>query len=194
MFILLAAIMKEMSDAELITQYKKTSDSSALGELYKRYSYLVFGVAMKYLKNEEESKDAVMGIFEKLIEDLKKHEIHNFKSWLHSVTRNFCLMKLRKEQNLAEKEHAYKKNEATVVEFAPEPHLNGESPKELQLQMLEKGIKHLKDDQRICVELFFIQGKCYQEVADSTGFTMKQVKSFLQNGKRNLKLFLLRNQ
>lgn len=195
MLFLLAAIRKEMTDTELIAQYKKTSDVSVVGELYQRYSYLVFGVAMKYLKNEEESKDAMMQIFEKLMDDLKKHEVKNFKSWLHSVTRNHCLMKLRKERSLLEKEQEFKKSEATVVEFVPEPHLNGElSAKELQLQQLEAGIQHLKDEQRICVELFFLQGKCYQEVADNTGFSLKQVKSYLQNGKRNLKLYLLNHQ
>ena len=194
MLFLLAAVVKEMTDVELITQYKKKGDTTAMGELFRRYSYLVFGVAMKYLKDQEEAKDAMMMVFEKLMDDLMKHEVRNFKSWLHSVTRNHCLMKLRSERSQEAKAEEYKKNEAEVVEFVPEVHLNGESPRERQLQQLEAGIKTLKEEQRRCVELFFLKGKCYQEVADITGYTMKQVKSYLQNGKRNLKLYMLRNQ
>jgi RNA polymerase sigma-70 factor, ECF subfamily len=178
--------IQSSTDDELIASYKKTGDNSLVGELYKRYSHLVYGVCLKYLKNEEESKDAVLQIFEKLLTDLKKHEVANFKSWLHSVARNHCLMFLRKQQTkqkrVNEYEAVYEHEEAFSAPFA----VHEKIEKEKILTDLEKAITTLKEEQRICIELFFLQEKCYNEVADVTGFTIKQVKSYIQNGKRNL--------
>ncbi len=179
-----------LSDLELVNEYKKTSDNTSVGVLFERYTHLVFGVCMKYLKDEEESHDAVMQIFEKLLADLKKHEIAQFKGWLHSVARNHCLMYLRSRQSTHKKEVEMHKDIKGVMENEHELHLNNSNQKEEQLTKLEDGIKQLTEEQKICIELFYLQNKCYQEVADTTGFSLNQVKSFIQNGKRNLKLFL----
>ncbi|MCB0402658.1 MAG: sigma-70 family RNA polymerase sigma factor [Flavobacteriales bacterium] len=174
------------TDNELISGYKKSGDNSLVGELYKRYSHLVFGVSLKYLKNEDEAKDAVLQIFENLLDDLKKHEINNFKSWLHSVTRNHCLMFLRKQQTLQKRvnefEAVYQEEESFDTPFAYHEKEN----KEVMLTKLEEAITMLKDEQRICIELFFLKEKCYNEVAEITGYDLKKVKSYIQNGKRNL--------
>jgi len=178
------------SDTELIAEYKRKSDNEVIGELYKRYSHLVYGVCLKYLKNEDESKDAVIQIFENLMEDLLKHDINNFKSWLHSVTRNHCLMFLRKQQTVLKREHEYEyyaESESTnEISFAP----HEKEVKENLLTGLEKAMTHLKEEQRICIELFFLKEKRYEEVAEITGYTTKQVKSYIQNGKRNLANYL----
>lgn len=178
-----------LSDLELVNEYKKTSDNTPVGVLFERYTHLVFGVCMKYLKDEEESNDAVMQIFEKLLADLKKHEITQFKGWLHSVARNHCLMYLRSKQSSLKKESEMRKDLQGDMENGSELHPTN-NVKEEQLNKLESGIKQLNEEQKICIELFYLQNKCYQEVADITGYSLNQVKSFIQNGKRNLKIFL----
>jgi RNA polymerase sigma factor (sigma-70 family) len=141
---------------------------------------------MKYLKDEDDSKDAVMQIFEKLLKDLLKHEIQNFKSWLHTVSKNHCLMKLRNKPKVISGQ------EYMFVESVEEAHPSTESgelfaDKESELVHLEASIIKLETQQRVCIELFYLQQLSYQEVADQTGFSMNQVKSYIQNGKRNLK-------
>lgn len=177
---------QKLTDNELIANYKGSGDGMYLGELYKRYSHLVYGVCLKYLKNEEEGEDAVIQIFEKLMEDLKKHEIANFKSWLHSVARNHCLMFLRKKQVVIKKINEYEAVYEHEETFAAPFEVNEKMEQELVFTDLEKAIAVLKEEQRICIELFFLKEKCYQEVAEETGFSEKQVKSYIQNGKRNL--------
>jgi len=181
---------KTTADIDLVSRYRLSHNSEYVGELFQRYTHLVFGVCMKYLKNEDSSKDAVMEIFEKLLVDLKKHDVDNFKSWLYSVSKNHCLMKLRKDKTQANHVDEYGKDSLAVMEIDEPLHLeNGEDQQMLDKSLYE-GIGHLKEEQKICVELFYMQNKSYEEVAEITGYTMKQVKSYLQNGKRNLKIFL----
>jgi RNA polymerase sigma factor (sigma-70 family) len=177
-------------DHELIASYKKSSDNYYIGELYKKYSHLVFGVCLKYLKDEDESKDAVMQIFEKLLDDLKKYTVGNFKSWIHTTAKNHCLMKLRHDQSVFIRTEEFKKDLPVVMESDYALHLDGKDDREVNLTHLNDGVKQLNEEQKICIELFYLQGRCYQEVAEMTGYTMKQVKSYIQNGKRNLKIFI----
>jgi len=183
--------IQSFTDNELIKQYKKAGDNSLVGELYKRYSHLVYGVCLKYLKNEEESKDAVLQIFENLLSDLKKHDISNFKSWLHSVSRNHCLMFLRKQQTklkrVNEYEAVYQHEESFSAPFA----VHEKEEKEIMLTKLEEAMTGLKEEQRLCIQLFFLEEKCYHEVAEITGYHIKKVKSYIQNGKRNLANIML---
>lgn len=178
------------TDDELISKYKETDNSIYFAELYKRYTQFSFLVCMKYLKNEEESKEAVLQIFEKLLSDIKKHEIQNFKPWLHTVTRNHCLHILRDQSYQLKRDKELKKDYETFMESDEVLYHNNETGKEEMIERLEISMEKLKDEQRICIDLFYLQGKCYEEVAESTGFSMNEVKSYIQNGKRNLKLFL----
>jgi RNA polymerase sigma factor (sigma-70 family) len=179
----------KLSDEALIEKYKESEDNYYVGELYKRYTHLVLGVCVKYLKDREEAKDAVMQIFEKLMEDLKKHQVANFKSWLHMVARNHCLMKLR-NKNIPLPIDDVQEKADNVVEFGSYSHHSTDDT-EIQLTHLEEGISQLEDDQRKCVELFYLKEQSYKEVADATGFSLNQVKSYIQNGKRNLKNYLI---
>ncbi len=183
-------VISKYSDIELIAEYKSKGNNTIVGELFKRYSHLVYGVCLKYLKDEEESKDAVLEIFEQLLVDLLKHDIVNFKSWLHSVSRNHCLMFLRKEQTklkrASEYEYAYDEENCYETPFQ----VNEKETQEVQLTDLEKALTELKEEQRVCIELFFLKEKCYEEVAELTGYNIKQVKSYIQNGKRNLSIKL----
>lgn len=186
--------LSTLSDIALIDQYKETGKSVHVGELYKRYTHLVFGVCMKYFKNTEEAKDATMGIFEKLMVDLKQHEVQNFKGWLWQVSRNYCLMILRKSKPKIESEDALKKIDGGLVESDKIFHLNNSEVKEEQLTSLEEAIKHLKVEQRKCIELFYLEDKSYTEVAEKTGYSLKEVKSYIQNGKRNLQIKMKETQ
>ncbi|MDD5569629.1 MAG: sigma-70 family RNA polymerase sigma factor [Bacteroidales bacterium] len=182
--------IKNQTDSELISSYKETGENNYVGELYNRYVHLVFGVCMKYLKDEDESKDAVMQIFEKLLEDLKKHEIENFKSWLHVCAKNHCLMTLRGKTVQIINENTLKKDLSSFMESDSVLHHDNGKDKEIRIQHLEEGIKNLSPEQKICIELFFIKDKSYQEIIEITGYDMNKVKSFIQNGKRNLKIFI----
>lgn len=182
-----SANLYELDDNALVSHYKSTTDNAVIGVLFERYTHLAFGVCMKYLKSEQESKDAVMQIFEKLISDLMKHEVQNFKYWIHTVCKNHCLMQLRAEKSLAEKKVEFKKDLPIIMENHSIAH---HIQKEIELKHLSEAIKSLNDEQKICVELFYLKEKSYQEVAEITGFSLLNVKSYIQNGKRNLKLFL----
>jgi RNA polymerase sigma factor (sigma-70 family) len=178
-----------LSDSELIALYKMNRDKTLVGELFKRYSGFCFAVGMKYLRDEENSHDAVMSVFEKLFGLLLKHDVENFKSWLYSVLKNHCLLEMRKLRY--ESRHA---DEANISEDIMENRAfvyqhNNVFP-ENKLQQLEKAIPNLSEEQRTCIELFYLQDKSYQEVSQMTGYDMKKVKSYIQNGKRNLKIML----
>lgn len=182
-----------LSDEELVLHYRQQGDKQAVGILFNRYSHLVFGVCMKYLKDTDDSKDAVLQIFEKLYADLSKHDVQKFSYWIHRVAQNFCLMQLRSRQAAKNRADNYSRDEiAASTEFEPE-NTDRVYEKETELLMLEEAIKTLNEEQRICIELFFLKEKCYNEITDLTGFDFKQVKSFIQNGKRNLRIYMEKN-
>lgn len=176
-----------LNDLDLIVCYKQTNDKNCAAILFQRYTHLIFGVCMKYLKDEDDSQDASMQIFEKLLTDLKKHEIQQFKGWLHMVCKNYCLMQLRSNAVKLKHNKEIYKDLSSVMENDESLHLSAANAKELQLNLMEDCIKGLNEEQRLCVELFYLQEKSYNEVAAATSFTMNNVKSFIQNGKRNLK-------
>jgi RNA polymerase sigma-70 factor (ECF subfamily) len=158
------------------------------GELLKRYMYLVYGVCMKYLKNRKDSQDAVMQIFEVLVRDILRFEIHNFKSWLYGVSRNHCLMKLRR--NKAERNRWDKISSEIIMESTAILHPIEEKDDEDLQERLKVCLEQLKKEQRRCVELFYYQQHCYKEIAAELSLDENQVKSYIQNGKRNLKICL----
>jgi len=180
--------IKEQDDVALIAQYKSSGDLNVLGTLYNKYMHLVFGVCVNYLKDEEESRDAVMQIFEELVVKLRVHEVQNFKSWLHVLARNYCLMAIRKKSksNTVSLEDVVMEN----IEFV---HLDIEDAKETKLTIMEKCMESLTEEQRVSVDLFYLQEKCYKEIVDVTGYDLTKVKSYIQNGKRNLKNCIEKN-
>lgn len=181
--------INDLSDTELVARYRQSGEKQVLGILFKRYTHLVFGVSMKYLKDEDDSKDAVMQIFEKLVTDLKKHPVENFKSWLHTVTKNYCLMQLRSRKGKYFQPLPDTEESLEIVESAGSLHPDKVELEE-KLSLMEKGIQALNAEQRTCVELFYLKEMSYQQVAEQTGYSMLQVKSFIQNGKRNLRIFM----
>ena len=179
--------LKNLSDLELVAHYAQTDDKLCVGILFERYSNLVYAVCLKYFQDRDESKDAAQQVFEKLLSDLKKHSITNFKSWLHSVAKNYCLMQLRKNKGFAEVKGEAAEHITPVMEYRKFLHQEEENLKEIKLSEVENAILLLNEEQKICIELFYLKEKTYQEIVDLTGLTLNNVKSFIQNGKRNLK-------
>ena len=181
---------KPISESELLVEYRQHGDLSILGKLYEPQMEMVFAIAMKYFKDEDEAKDTVMALFEELILKLRNHEVENFKAWLGMVARNYCLMALRKK-NLVLVDDEILNNENSnhnFMEFSTIEHLTDDWDLEQNLTNLERCLETLNLEQKQAVELFFMQEKTYQEVSQLTGFEVNKVKSYLQNGKRNLKI------
>ncbi|MBL7739305.1 MAG: sigma-70 family RNA polymerase sigma factor [Chitinophagaceae bacterium] len=172
-----------LADKELVVLYKETGDMAVLGELYQRYMELVYGVCLKYFKEPETAKDSVIQIFEELVTKLKKHEVDNFKGWLHMVAKNHCLMQLRTPKNLRTVEF-----KTELVQNEENVHLNGVLEKEENFRKLEYCLGTLTPEQQEAIRLFYLEGKCYNEIVELTGQEWNQVRSFIQNGRRNLKL------
>ena len=179
-----------LSDEELVHRYRNSHDPSYVGELYVRYTHLVYGVCLKYFQNDADAQDAVMQIFEKLIKELKKHHVDTFKPWLHTVVKNHCMMQFRKDAVENKRETELKKTVKEAVENTDTDHLDKEDEKELMQIYLSSGMDTLKEEQRKCIELFYLQEKSYQQIVEETGYSMNEVKSYIQNGKRNLKNFI----
>ena len=177
--------IKSNSDLDLLSLYVESGDLEVLGKLYTNYIHLVYGVCLKYLNNREESKDAVNRIFEKLITEIPKFEIKNFKAWLYVLTKNFCLMEIRKKKS--EQVNFDKFSSDCFMESTKILHpIDEDRDCDLEKQ-LKDCIDKLKEEQRKCIDLFYYQSKCYREIAKDLLLNEKKVKSYIQNGKRNLK-------
>lgn len=170
-------------DSDLLNQYQLTGDLGLLGQLYNRYMDLVYGVCLKYLKEPEDAKDAVLNIFEELVSKARKYEISNFRNWLFQLSKNHCLMLLR-----SEKGSKTVKIDESVMQSAENVHLNGELEKEENFAQLQYCLGRLTSDQKQVIELFYLKSKCYNEIVELTGMEWKHVRSCIQNGRRNLKI------
>lgn len=170
------------TDEDLLVAYRRTGDQQWLASLYLRYTELVYGTSMKYLKDPEAAKDAVMNIYQELLTKLQQHEVDNFKSWLYVVTKNHCLMQLRKE-----KKTMTVSLEPGVMQSEDFSHLDSVLEKEQDFKRLELCLEKLPEAQKQAVELFYLQSKCYHEITELTGSDWNKVRSLIQNGRRNLK-------
>jgi RNA polymerase sigma factor (sigma-70 family) len=180
-----------ITDESLVEQYRNSGNKQLVGLLFKRHILMCYAVCMKYLKDEDAAQDASMSIFEKLFEDLHSHEVRNFKSWLHSVCRNYCLMQLRKPSPIVRLDEPDEENESFFGKLEAALHQEDKDDrKEDALQALELAMMELKEQQRKCIELFYLQKKSYEEIGACTGYSSQEVKSHIQNGKRNLKIAL----
>ena len=176
-------------EKELLEKFRNSHDLEYLGALYSPYIHLVYGVCLKYFKERERAKDAVMEIFEKLIEEIPRHDIRNFKSWLYVLTKNHCLMELRSAKTKDEKSKKYIEEERIFMESGEKMHPVDEEGSELN-KALRDCIDSLKNEQRECIKLFYYKDKCYEEISEIMSVEVKKVKTYLQNGKRNLKICL----
>lgn len=175
-------ILSAQSDHELVQQYKASGDMEALGGLYNRYMELVYGVCLKYMKEPEDAKDCVINIFEELVVKLKKYEVENFKGWLYQLAKNHCLMKLRGDKK--KPVHV----DADVMHLSENNHLDNVMEKEQHLNNIELCIEQLPDEQKKSIQLFYLEEKCYKDISEITNTDINKVRSFIQNGRRNLKI------
>jgi RNA polymerase sigma-70 factor (ECF subfamily) len=183
--------IQQLTDQELLQRFKADNNSDWVGVLFDRYALLLLGMCMKYLKNEEDARDAVQQIFLKVLSDINKHEIQYFRAWIYQVTKNYCLMQLR-QKHMKYKEEISDKHAADMAVEAEDKQTYQE--KDLLLENMGQAMAQLSEEQKVCVDLFYLQKKSYQEIADRTGYSLLQVKSYIQNGKRNLKLILEKQQ
>lgn len=174
------------SDEELVTFFTQKHNRRALGILFQRYSHLVLGLCLDYLKNREDARDAVMDIFEKTARKLPDQSIEKFRPWLFFVSRNHCIDILRKQLKKVSPEFS----EGLFVDSAGADRLSNKE--ERRIELLSEALSSLKPHQRDCITLFYLKGNSYEQVAQQTGYSIKKVKSFLQNGRRNLQNILTR--
>lgn len=173
-----------MDEKELLQHYKHTGNLDSLGKLYSPYMSLLYGVCYKYLQDADQSQDAVMQIFDELIDKLRIYEVDNFKSWLYVYARNFCLMQLRKAKRVSNVALDDNLSESELV-------MSREDEKkwsEQDFDKLEVCMTTLNEEQERCIRMFYLEQQCYKEIADQTGYELAQVKSYIQNGRRNLKI------
>jgi RNA polymerase sigma factor (sigma-70 family) len=171
-----------LTDQEILKHFYADHNNEWLGSLLERYTMLLYGVCMKYLKNPEEARDAVQQIFLKAITELHKYEVSYFSSWLYMIAKNHCLMILRNRKHGISVDQVA---EPVEVMVDPDP-----LKKESLLRDLEEALQHLNPEQKTCIRMFYLEKKSYQTIASETGFNLLQVKSYIQNGKRNLRLLL----
>ena len=172
----------QLSDSELLQRFYADHNNEWLGILLHRYTMLLLGVSMKYLKNEEEAKDAVQQVFLKTINELHKYKVEYFKSWIYMIAKNHCLMILRDKGRFTAEI-----DERTMSTPAEPGEKTEHLEKEKNLTQLAGALQQLNKEQQLCITLFYLEKRTYQDIAQQTGFSLMQVKSYIQNGKRNLK-------
>ncbi|MBE7171098.1 MAG: sigma-70 family RNA polymerase sigma factor [Williamsia sp.] len=177
-----------LSDKDLLTLYQNEGKQEILAQLFLRYTDLVYGTCAKYLGNQEAAKDAVMNIYEELLQKVQLHKIDNFKSWLYVVAKNHCLMQIRQGKKMVTTEF-----DGQIVQAEDFSHLDGVLEKERQLNKLSGCMEQLGEEQRRTVQLFYLENKCYHEITLITGFDWNKVRSLVQNGRRNLKICMESN-
>ena len=187
---------RDKSDEEIISHYIKSGDMKLFADLFKKHVTSVYGTCIFYLQDKDEAQDAVMHIFEKLLSDLKQNDIKNFKAWLSFVVRNHCISVIRKKNTVLKNTKSYYEFEYSETTYETELKLDKVND-ELLMQYIEQCLPELKENQKKCVELFYLQNLSYQQISNSLKLTVNEVKSNIQNGKRNLKLMIeekLRNK
>lgn len=178
------------TDEELLEKYRDNGDHDWLGQLYSRYMHLVYGVCLKYLKEREQAQDSVIEIFEKLVKELPNRDVNHFKPWLYVVTKNHCLMAIRHQKSVKTRENIFLINQTDFMENSFDLHPFDNNGQEILEDQLKKCLEKLKNQQKICVEQFYLEKKCYKEISEFLSLDIKKVKSYIQNGKRNLKICL----
>lgn len=177
------------SDEELLKHYKQSGNKELFADLFKKHVSVVYGTCLFYLQDKDEAQDATMQLFEKLMLDINNREIDNFKGWLSFVVRNHCISLIRKNKSQSKNIKSYYEFEYEAPDYETEKKINSISD-DVLLENMKTCLPKLKENQRICVELFYLKNKSYQDIANETDFSLNEIKSYIQNGKRNLKLFL----
>jgi RNA polymerase sigma-70 factor (ECF subfamily) len=177
------------TDKELVGLYKNTVDTKIIGEFYNRYSHIVFGIAMKYMKDTDKAQDILLDVFHDVFENLLKYSVDDFKNWLLTITRNLCFKRIKDNEKIISLDYTGINN-LSVNFMEKEAEFSHHIEKEKQYSNLKKALLQLKKEQKECVTLFYLQDKSYVEISNITGYPVKKVKSYIQNGKRNLSIIM----
>ncbi|MBS1636754.1 MAG: RNA polymerase sigma factor [Bacteroidetes bacterium] len=176
-------------DQDMLLHYKQSGDQTVFSDLFKKHVTSIYGTCVFYLQDKDDAQDAVMQIFEKLLVDLRTREIENFKAWLSFVVRNHCISMIRKKKTQLKNNRSYCEFEYEETSYETELKIDSVSDDQM-LQYMRDSMSSLKPKQRECVELFYLKSMSYQQIADSLHYSVNEVKSYIQNGKRNLKLLI----
>lgn len=177
------------TDEELLLNYRQSGNTTVFADLFKNHVNTVYGTCLFYLQDKDEAKDAVMNIFEKLLLDLKQNEIKNFKAWLSFVVRNHCISAIRKRNTVMKNVRSYYEHEYKETTYETEIKIESVSDERL-LASMQDCLSQLKETQRTCIEMFYLKNLSYQQICELTGYEINAIKSYIQNGKRNLKLMI----
>ncbi len=180
---------ENISDEELLKQYKQTGNKELFADLFNKHVIVVYGTCLFYLQDKDKAQDATMILFEKLMLDINNREIDNFKGWLSFVVRNHCISIIRKEKTQAKNEKSYYEFEYQPADFDTEQAISRVGDDQM-IEYMKDCLPRLKEAQRVCLELFYLNGKSYHEIVDKTQYSLNEVKSYIQNGKRNLKILI----
>jgi len=178
-----------LSDEALLKEYKQTGNKELFADLFKKHVTVVYGTCLFYLQNKDEAQDATMQLFEKLMLDINQRDIENFKGWLSFVVRNHCISLIRKKNTHTKHTKSYYEFEYQDSQYETEEAIQKVSD-DAMLERMKQVLPSLKEPQRICIELFYLKNKSYQDIAADTNYTLNEIKSYIQNGKRNLKLLI----
>ncbi len=171
------------TDEELLARYKQTGNSEHFGVLYNRYIPLIYGLCLKYLKNITLAEDAVMDIFEDILPKVQRYDIREFRTWIYTVARHHALAAATDSKQTATMELI-----PEIVQSSPTMVWADADDTTDREQMLEECMQQLPDVQRVAIQKFYFEGKSYADIVDETGLHLKSVKSYIQNGKRNLRI------
>lgn len=177
------------SDEELLKHYKQSGNKELFADLFKKHVSVVYGTCLFYLQDKNEAQDATMQLFEKLMVNINNREIENFKGWLSFVVRNYCISLIRKNKSQSKNIKSYYEFEYEAPDYEQEEKINSVND-DILLENMNVCLPKLKENQRVCVELFYLKNKSYQDIANETNFSLNEIKSYIQNGKRNLKLLI----
>lgn len=177
------------SDEDLLFHYKQSENKELFSDLFKKHVAVVYGTCLFYLQDKDLAQDATMQLFEKMMLEVKNHEVKNFKAWLSFVVRNHCISIIRKNKTYQKNLRSYGEFEYEETSYEVEEKIQSVDDEKM-LSLMNESLPKLKEKQRICVELFYLKNKSYQEISEATKYTINEVKSYIQNGKRNLKLLI----
>ena len=155
-----------------------------MSDFFVLYREDVLGLCYYYTRDVELSKDLTMDTFETYLKRGKKGPVINdIKSYLLGIARNLCMAHFKKSKRTQSIEESV----LQFMEYEDENAPNGEEV----IDRLMMSMCKLTTDQRRCVELFFIKGCSYNQISKKLNFSYNEVKSFIQNGKRNLKKLMI---
>lgn len=164
-----------MTDIELIEACMR-ENPSAQKQLYDKYSSKLYGICLRYCKNEEEAQDILQDSFIKIFTKLNTFQYTgSFEGWLKRITTNTAIEHYRKKVDLEQ-----------VDEITFNPYLSIDSEKTLEVEELLKMIQELPEGYRMIFNMYAIDGFTHSEIAEKLGISEGTSKSQLSRARASL--------